>query len=213
MSMNIELRILIVEDDEIDAQLLERVLKKTELNFITEVVQTREAFEIALDEFNPDIIISDFSLPSFDGARAFRIKQDKKPLIPFIIISGSLGEENAVELIKCGVTDFVPKDKLFQLGPKITRALKESEEVRAKEIAVKKLKVQNRKLLEIAQLQSHQIRVPVVHILGLYDLFNFDDFSDPGNAEVIRMLKMSAESLDSSIMEITQKIDEIYGRE
>lgn len=128
MIMSKEIKILLVEDNETDVQLLQRELKKMELNFITEVVQTREAFEVALDKFDPDIILSDYSLPSFDGVSAFRIRQNKKPLVPFLIISGAIGEENAVELIKNGVTDYAPKDKLFTLGPKIIRALKEAEE-------------------------------------------------------------------------------------
>ncbi len=119
-------RILIVEDNESDADLLCRELKKSGLKFIAEVVQTRMGFEQALVNFKPDIILSDYSLPAFDAVTAFRIKQATHPDIPFIIVSGVIGEENAVELVKDGVTDYTSKSKLFSLPIKIDRALNDA---------------------------------------------------------------------------------------
>jgi DNA-binding NtrC family response regulator len=203
------LKILIIEDNQSDADLVQRELKKNGLNFICQIVQTRESFEDALEKFNPDIILSDYSLPAFDGFTAFNISQNKSPDVPFIIVSGMLGDERAVELIKTGITDYVLKDKLFSLGPKITRALKEAEERKKKRIADEELKKQHEKLLEIAFLQSHQVRVPVAHILGLFDLFEFDDPSAPINSEIFGMLKTSVESLDRIVIEILQKTSEI----
>ena len=113
MSVSDKIKILILEDNQNDAELLVRELKKSGLDFSFEHIQTRDAFEYALVNFKPDIILSDYSLPSFDGITAFYIKQKKSPDIPFIIVSGTIGEENAVELIKHGVTDYVLKDKLF----------------------------------------------------------------------------------------------------
>nr|WP_315161713.1 PAS domain-containing protein [uncultured Flavobacterium sp.] len=126
--MNTPLKILILEDNKNDADLLQRELKKSGFIFTAEIVETRKAYENALDNFKPDIILSDYHLPSFDGATAFLIKKKKCPSIPFIIVSGAIGEENAVELIKNGVTDYTIKDRLFTLPPKITRSLKEAEE-------------------------------------------------------------------------------------
>jgi PAS domain S-box-containing protein len=145
--MTSNLKILILEDNESDADLLLRELKKSGLAFTSEIVQTRETYENALQHFNPDIILSDFSLPAFDAVTAFHIKQNKLPHIPFIIVSGIIGEENAVELIKLGVTDYAPKDKLFTIGPKITRALKESEERKEKIFIDEQLKIQTAKLI------------------------------------------------------------------
>ena len=130
--MKPNLKILILEDNQDDVDLLHRELKKSGLNFTAEIVQTRAAFEHALQHFNPDLILSDYSLPSFDAVTAFHIKQNKFPHIPFIIISGVIGEENAVELIKNGVTDYTSKDKLFTLSTKINRALKDTEERKKK---------------------------------------------------------------------------------
>jgi len=122
------IKILILEDNQSDADLLQRELKKSGLVYTSEIVQTRQEFESSLENFKPDLILADYSLPSFDGDTAFDIKQKAYPDIPFIIISGFIGEENAVELIKNGVTDYALKDKLFTLPLKIERALKEAEE-------------------------------------------------------------------------------------
>lgn len=140
-------KVLILEDDEYDADLLCRELKKSGLNFISKIAQNRADYEFDLDHFRPDIILSDYSLPSFDAVSAFHIKQSRYPLIPFIIVSGIIGEENAVALINSGVTDYASKDKLFTVPAKINRALKDAEIRREKSIADETLKVQAAELL------------------------------------------------------------------
>jgi DNA-binding NtrC family response regulator len=207
--MKNNLKILILEDNSSDVNLVLHELRKAEFNFTSAVVQTQAGFENALQRFIPDIILSDYSLPSFDGVTAFHIKQNTIPDIPFIIISGTIGEENAVELIKNGVTDYVLKDKLFTLATKITRALKDVEEKKEKTITDKKLKAQHDQLFEIAFLQSHQVRGPLTNILGLFSLFKFDNPSDPLNGEIICKLKIVAESFDKVIHDILEKTSEI----
>jgi signal transduction histidine kinase len=145
--MSDHLNILLLEDNPSDADLLLRELKKSGFIFKAEVVQTRELFETALHSFTPDIILSDFTLPSFDAVSAFSIKQKVCPQTPFIIISGTIGEENAVELIKNGVTDYALKDKLFTLPIKINRALTNAEELKAKHEIDTKLKIQTAELI------------------------------------------------------------------
>jgi len=95
------------------------------------------------------------------------------------------------------------------LASKITRALSDSEKLKEKKIADLKLKEQYEKMLEIAFLQSHQVRVPVANILGLFSLFEFDNPCDPINAIVLNMLKVVAESLDTTIREIVQNTSDI----
>lgn len=153
--MKADFKILIIEDNQHDANLLIRELKKSGFCFTFEIVQTRATFEHALEHFKPDLILSDYSLPSFDAATAFRIKQNKFPHIPFIIVSGIIGEENAVELIKNGVTDYASKDKLFSLILKINRALTDAEERKEKEIIAEKLKEQTAALI-IANKELHK---------------------------------------------------------
>lgn len=145
--MIVTLNILILEDNKSDADLLCRELKKSGLNFVTKIVQTRIEFEDALINFSPDLILSDYALPAFDAVTAFRIKQKYHSHIPFIIVSSIIGEENAVELIKDGVTDYVSKQKLFTLFTKITRALDDIAVRNEKIVIAEKLRLQTIELI------------------------------------------------------------------
>jgi DNA-binding response OmpR family regulator len=107
------LKTVIVEHDSTDIELTQRELKKGKVNFSVEIVQTEKEYEKALHNFKPDIILSTYNLPSFDGATAFKIKEKLVQQTLFIFISESIGEENAIELIKNGVTDSVFKEHLL----------------------------------------------------------------------------------------------------
>ncbi|KUJ63924.1 hypothetical protein AR687_01690 [Flavobacteriaceae bacterium CRH] len=142
-----DIRILILEDNTADADLIVRHLTKSGMSFVSKIVESRKVFEDAIDTFFPDIILSDYSLPSFDAFSAFKILKNKNISIPFIIISGTIGEENAVMLIKEGVTDYVSKNNISSLLQKINRALKEACDLIEKEDLIKKLKTQTAALL------------------------------------------------------------------
>lgn len=142
-----DIKVLLLEDNTADADLIVRYLKKSGLSFSSKVVESRKVFEESLDSFSPDIILSDYSLPSFDAGSAFKIIKDRELNIPFIIVSGTIGEENAVMLIKEGVTDYVSKNNFSSLLQKITRALKEAEELIEKEDLLERLKIQTSALL------------------------------------------------------------------
>lgn len=126
--MSKELRILILEDVPTDAELNEHELRKAEIAFSSRRVDTREDFIQRLDEFAPDIILADYKLPAFDGLSALEIAKEKSPDVPFIFVTGAMGEELAVETFKRGAIDYVLKDKLFKLAPAVKRALQEAEE-------------------------------------------------------------------------------------
>src|ERR1700733_9883738 len=122
------LRILIVEDDANDAELEQRHLASAGLDFTAVVADTRASFVQQLTAFRPDVIVSDFSLPGFSGESALKIVQEQWPHIPFIFLSGALGDEEAVELIKQGATDYVLKDRPARLASVIRRAMAEAEQ-------------------------------------------------------------------------------------
>jgi PAS domain S-box-containing protein len=126
--MTEKLAILILEDVPTDAELMEDELIESGLQFVSKRVATKAAFTKACDENRPDIILSDYSLPSFDGLSAMKIAIEKCPDVPFIFVSGALGEEKAIELLKKGATDYVLKNNLSRLGPAVSRALHEVEE-------------------------------------------------------------------------------------
>ncbi len=126
--MDKQLRILIVEDNIADAELMERELRKGGLRFTSLRVDTKEAYIKALKEFAPDIILCDYKLPGFDGLSTLEIAKEKCPDVPFIFVSGAIGEDFAIETVKQGATDYVLKDRLARLVPAVQRALREAEE-------------------------------------------------------------------------------------
>jgi len=133
-----KLNLLILEDNPADAELAVRKLEKEGFVIEWKLVETEEAFREALNQ-GPEVILADYNLPSFDGLSALKIKQEISPTIPLIIVSGTIGEELAVECIKAGATDYVLKDRLFRLVPVIKRALQEAEGYREREELFKSL--------------------------------------------------------------------------
>jgi DNA-binding NtrC family response regulator len=119
-------RILILEDEAWDAELAQRLLTGAGLDYTAVIVDTKPAFTEQLTEFRPDLILADYSLPGFSGADALRIAQQQCPQVPFIIWSGVLGDEAAVDLIKQGATDYILKDRPARLPSAIERALHEA---------------------------------------------------------------------------------------
>jgi DNA-binding NtrC family response regulator len=126
--MSKELRILILEDLATDAKLIESELRKGGIAFSSRRVETREDFFKELRDFAPDLILSDYKLPSFDGSSALSIAKEQCPNVPFIFVSGTIGEELAIDTLKEGATDYVLKDRLARLMPAVSRALREAEE-------------------------------------------------------------------------------------
>ncbi len=123
-----KLRVLMLEDVPADAELVEMELRKSGMAFALKRVETRSSFIKEFSEFKPHIILADYKLPSFDGLSALDIVRNYDSDIPFIFVSGSIGEETATEALKTGATDFVLKEKLSRLVPVVQRALHEVEE-------------------------------------------------------------------------------------
>jgi len=122
------LRILLLEDNDTDAALVRDLLEADGLRCEFVRVQTRAEFTSALEDRRLDLILADYSLPSFDGVSALKLTLDARPDLPFLFVSGTLGEEVAIEALKIGATDYVLKTKLSRLVPSVQRALRESEE-------------------------------------------------------------------------------------
>ncbi|MDA8126467.1 MAG: LuxR C-terminal-related transcriptional regulator [Deltaproteobacteria bacterium] len=144
--MDSDLNILILEDVPTDAELIQFELKETGTSFTPRFATDKASYLKALDECPPDIILSDYSLPSFDGQSALKIAVSRCPDVPFIFVSGALGEETAVELLKQGATDYVLKNRLFRLGPAVARALQEVQERREKQLVEEALKKREKAL-------------------------------------------------------------------
>jgi len=136
------LRILLIEDSELDAELCVQELRQAGLDFDANRVCTRAMLERALATEPPHVILCDFSMPTdLDGMLALGIARERDPDMPFVFVSGTIGEERAVEAMKAGATDYVLKDRLERLAPVVRRALKEAEARHAKADAEVALRV------------------------------------------------------------------------
>jgi signal transduction histidine kinase len=130
----IGLNVLLVEDDPLDAQLIEETLRQAYAESPSlqplrlHRVQTPEGFAAQIQEKDYQIILADYNLPTFDGPHALQLAQSLCPAVPFIVVSGALGDERAIGILKLGATDFVLKDRLEMLPQSIERALREADD-------------------------------------------------------------------------------------
>lgn len=134
----IPLHLLILEDRPDDTELAVRELEREGFILKWSRVETEKAFREALEK-KTDLILADYTLPSFDGMTALKIKQEITPTIPLIILSGTINEEMAVGCMKAGAADYILKDRLFRLGPVVKRVFEEAETYRARKQAEEEL--------------------------------------------------------------------------
>lgn len=129
METDPSIRVLHLEDNQLDVELISELLRESGLHCAIETVHTRDGFQSHLQHRqNWDIILADFGLPGFDGLSALAIARELRPNTPFIFVTGTMGEDNAVESLKHGATDYVLKQNLARLAPAVNRALKERAE-------------------------------------------------------------------------------------
>ena len=153
-----DLRILLLEDSDLDAELILCELKQGGIESFSTRVQTRHDFERAIAEFQPELILADYKLPTFDGGQALAMARERCPHVPVIIISGAVGEETAVALLKNGATDFVLKDRLSgRLVPAVHRALREVAERQARRQAESDLCALNQQLEQRVAERTHEL--------------------------------------------------------
>jgi PAS domain S-box-containing protein len=124
--MNSPLRVLHLEDDVRDTELVQATLEVEGISIDLTRVETEQDFVSTLNRGGADVILADYTLPSFDGLSALRMAQQQLPNVPFLFVSGTLGEDVAIEALKTGATDYVLKTRLNRLGPAVTRALREA---------------------------------------------------------------------------------------
>jgi signal transduction histidine kinase/DNA-binding response OmpR family regulator len=152
--VNYLLRILYLEDDPKDAELAQVMLEAEGLACHVTRVETQVGFCASLERDGFNIILADYTLPSFDGISALKIAAEKRPEVPFIFVSGTMGEEVAIEALNIGATDYVLKTRLSRLVPSVVRALREAAERAERERAEESLRRSEAYLAE-AQRLSH----------------------------------------------------------
>jgi len=148
------LRILYLEDEPKDAELVQGSLEAEGIVCDLTRADTQAGFLTLLQQGGFDLILADYTLPLFDGISALRIAQEIRPEVPFIFVSGTMGEELAIEALKMGATDYVFKTRLSRIAPSVRRALREAEE-RSQRRAAEEALQRNEAYLEEAQRLSH----------------------------------------------------------
>jgi PAS domain S-box-containing protein len=153
MSLSQNVRVLLVEDEPNDAELIAHQLRQAGLLFSYQRVQTRDSLIAALDQFDPAIVLCDNGLPAFDAASAIRTVTEKRAGLPVVVVTGTLGDEEAVHLIKIGACDYLRKDRLERLPVAVMNALEAAQSHRIQEqyeAAVKASELRYRRRFETA---------------------------------------------------------------
>ena len=182
--MKSPLHILHLEDNPNDAALVKSILEDEGIVCTITCVRERDDFVAALENGGIDLVLSDFTLPSFDGMSAIATVRDRWPERPVILVSGTLGEELAVDSLKSGATDYVLKDHLFRLAPAVRRAMQDVDE-RAERRRLESHFIEAQKMKVIGQLVSgvaHDFNNILAVIIGYSDLIT----SDLGNESPMR---------------------------
>ena len=205
------LKILMLEDVEEDAILIERILKKAEIPFISKRVDTKKEFTDSIAEFTPDVILSDHALPQFNSAEALKICVSMNISVPFILVTGTVSEEFAISCLKQGADDYLLKSNLTRLPSAILNALKQRKAEIERNKAESSLLEQNNQLTKINKeldrfvySASHDLRAPLKSILGLVRLAKGD--CKEGKIDLLEeclvMIEQSVFKLDTTIKEI-----------
>jgi diguanylate cyclase (GGDEF)-like protein len=157
--MEQDLRLLILEDVAAEAELTVRALATAGLDCAWRRVDNETEFRAGLRELRPDVVLSDFSLPRFDGMSALAIATVEAPGTPFIFVSGTIGEERAIDALRHGAVDYVLKENLARLGPSVRRALEEAASRRARHHAEERVARLTRVLQMLSGINTAVVRV------------------------------------------------------
>jgi len=206
--MNKPLKILVLEDIQDDVGLIERELRKGGLRFETMRVDSKADFLEALRAYKADVILSDHSLPQFDSFEAIKLCRRLGVTIPFILVTGSVSEEFAVTSLKQGADDYVLKSNLIRLPNAIINALKQKQLEKERQESDKAIRDQNDELVKINReldsfvySVSHNLRAPLMSVLGLLNLAKMNDTREELN-QYFEMMEHSIQKLDNTLKEI-----------
>jgi len=202
------LKILCLEDDDVDFEIINMQLEKSGMEVVTKMVDNEQSFLNELTAFQPDVILSDHALPQFNSIEALKLCRSKQALIPFILVTGAVSDEFAVNCIKRGADDYVLKSNLSRLPSAIKNALRHKAAEEAKLNAIHSLASQNEELIKINKeldslvySVSHNLRAPLMSILGLVNLAKSESSIDTMH-QYHELMEKSVYKLDDTLKEI-----------
>src|SRR5687768_11227883 len=204
------LKILMLEDLQDDVGLIERTLRKEGMSFSSKRVDSQEEFSSCLEHFQPDVILSDHALPQFNSLEALKICRSQHIEIPFILVTGTVSEEFAVSCLKQGADDYVLKSNMVRLPSAIQNALKQRHHEHKRKKAERTLRKQNEELVKINKeldsfvySVSHNLRAPLMSVLGLINLVQIENMKTDQNLnQYFAMMQHSIHKLDDTLKEI-----------
>ena len=203
--MDKKLNILHLEDVTSDAELVELELDKLTAGFCLKQVATREDFLEQLKSFVPGLILADYRLPGYDGMAALEAARKQCPGVPFIMVSGSIGEDMAVEALKKGATDYVLKERLSRLVPVVDRAMEEVEERLQRKKAEEKLKQYQEHLEELVKERTIKLEKEILQRRKAEGLIKEQ------NERLKELDRMKSEFLSTAAHELRTPLTSILG--
>ena len=211
--MNKKYNLLILEDNRLDADLIQREIRKNHPGVTCHWVKDKKGYLGQLKQGEIDCVISDYFLPGYDGASALEDLLSLKDGIPFIIVSGTLGDERAVQIVRMGAFDFVLKDNIKRLPISIENALNEAKEKREKikarrelEMTVKQLAKSNEELAQFAYVASHDMKTPISNLIRLIELLEELEGIKPFCTELFEKTKQSVQRMNKTIRTLNEVI-------
>src|SRR5205809_4098089 len=186
--------VLLVEDSASDAELMLRALRGAGLEPVHERVDNPEAMRQALKRQSWDVVLSDYSMPAFDAPAALVLLQQHSEDIPFIVVSGSVGEDTAVAVMKAGAADYVMKDRLTRLAPAVTRAI-EGAAVRRERHQLEEQLQHSQRMEAVGRLAggiAHDFNNVLTAVLGSIELLLLDAPTDRPHREELDVIRDAA---------------------
>jgi PAS domain S-box-containing protein len=171
----VKLNILFVEDLPTDVEIAVREIRKEKISFDFVVVETAAAFREALTEFDPDLVISDYAMPVFDGMTALKITRSQPRYIPFIMLTGSMNEETAVACLKAGADDYVLKEKIKRLPFAVLEVMEKRKKEAERENVLHQLRESEEHLREVARKLNESNRQKELILNSTAEMFAYYD--------------------------------------
>lgn len=214
MVSNLKFRLLLLEDNPLDAELTLSTLGECDMHFDVDHVATRLAFQQAILSRDYDVVLADYTLPDFDGLSALKLTQEVTPATPFIFVSGTMGEEIAIDALRRGASDYVFKTRLEKLAPSVARAVREKHNFNRSIHSEQELQRiseamrQNQKMVSIGRMAAtiaHETNNPLESVVNLLFLLRDEVKSETGARYVA-----AAERELSRVIEITRQTLQFY---